>query len=142
MSKVIKNSVLLFGSFDGIHPGHEYLMEEAQKYGSNTIIVLAQDSVIEMIKKRSPLHNLESRMENLSNEFENVTVVAGDSERGTWSAIKKYQPETIIVGYDQEGLHAALIEIQSIYGFSLVKSDSFEPEKYKSSILRKNKNLI
>ena len=132
-----EQTVLLFGSFDGIHPGHEYLINKANTYGSNIIVVVAQDSVIKSMKKQPPVYSLEDRMRDLGRKFPKITVVAGDSEEGVWSAIKKYTPGTIIVGYDQKGLKEALEDIQKIYNFTITQCDSFYPEQYKSSLLRK-----
>jgi len=134
-----KNTVLLFGSFDGIHVGHEYLINEALKYGSHIVVVVAQDSIIESIKQQTPMYSLDVRIANLKERFPETTPIVGDREKGTWSAIKDYQPETILVGYDQHGLKEALQDIQEQYEFTIVQAKAFQPEKYKSSILRNKK---
>jgi len=126
---------MLFGSFDGIHPGHEFLINTALKYGSKIVIVVAQDAIMKKIKKRNPLYTLQIRIEQLMKRFPETTIVPGDQEQGRWSAIKQYRPETILVGYDQDGLMNALESITDTYYFSLIQADAFFPEKYKSSII-------
>ncbi|MCA9352861.1 adenylyltransferase/cytidyltransferase family protein [Patescibacteria group bacterium] len=133
-------TVLLFGSFDGIHKGHEYLINEAGEYGSNIIVVVAQDSVITAMKKRPPTEKLETRMQHLQEFFPHLIVVPGDIASGTWSAITRYHPDIIIVGYDQYELYDALLTIQNIHQFRIVQIGAFKPEQYKSSIVRNKKN--
>lgn len=131
------HTTMLFGSFDGIHPGHEYLISQAQDLGGKVIAVIAQDNIILRTKKKSPRESLEQRMENMQKTFPDITVIAGDTMQGAWSAIKTHRPATIVVGYDQDALKAALIDIQNTYDFNIIQISSFHPEKYKSSILRK-----
>lgn len=130
--------VLLFGSFDILHPGHDYLITEAQKYG-NLIIVLAQDSIITSIKGQKPQYNLEQRTSNLQKKYPEINIETGDMKLGSWSAIKKYQPEIIITGYDQTHLKSELEKIKNVYNFEIISLNSFHPEKFKSSLLRKEK---
>lgn len=131
---------MLFGSFDGIHPGHEYLMEQASKHGSNMVVVVAPDSVIRTVKQQDPLYKLNERMKHLSERFPNAVVVAGDEEEGEWSPIKNHRPDIIVIGYDQTELKTVLESIQSTYDFELVQVDPFHPDRYKSSIIRQQKN--
>lgn len=137
MSAYTEKKVLLFGSFDGIHPGHEYLINQALLYGSKIVLVVAQDDIITAIKKRPPENNLSVRMLKLSEQFPKAIVVPGDAQQGMWSVIKDYRPETVVVGYDQNKLRDALEKIKDEYHFDLKMAPSFFPEKYKSSLLRK-----
>ena len=128
--------VLLFGSFDLFHPGHDYLIRSSQKYGK-LIISLAQNAAIEKIKGQKPVHDIKERIKNLQKKYPNIRIIEGDKEIGSWSALKKYQPEIVVVGYDQNILKRALTEIQSDYNFTIIQLEAFIPEKYKSSLLRK-----
>lgn len=128
--------VLLFGSFDILHPGHDYLIHSSQKYGKLTVS-LAHDKTIEKIKGQEPVHNVKKRIKNLQEKYPNITVIKGDKEIGSWSALKKYQPEIIVVGYDQNILKTALTEIQPHHNFTIIQLGAFVPEQYKSSLLRK-----
>jgi len=42
---------MVFGVFDGLHEGHLFFLDEAQKYGDNLIIVVASDINVKNIKK-------------------------------------------------------------------------------------------
>lgn len=132
---------MLFGSFDGIHPGHNYLIDQAQSHGDQLIIVVAQDSVIHSIKQQNPIFPLATRIKQLQETYPLAQVIAGDEALGTWSAIKMYQPDIVIVGYDQKGLKKALSMIQEQFKFTIIELDAFHPETYKSSLLRKKNPL-
>lgn len=126
---------LLFGSFDGIHPGHKYVLEQAKKYTMPIIVVVAQDSTILKIKGRLPKYSTKERVKHLKNLFPEAIITLGDVKQGTWSAIKKYKPGIILVGYDQHSLKNALLEIQPSFRFTIQQLEAYFPEKYKSSIL-------
>lgn len=138
MKPVMIEKIMLFGSFDGIHPGHEYLINRARDISPNIILIIAHDQVIIDIKKQNPIYNLTKRISHLQEKFADITIVAGDTQVGLWSAIKEYRPNTIMVGYDQHGLKRALESIKDKYGFIIIKADPYHPEKYKSSLLRKS----
>ena len=137
MIKSHKNKVMLFGSFDYLHEGHLYLLNKAQEYGEKLIIVVAQDIIIKNIKGNTPDNPLSERISQLLKYLPDAKITKGDIQNESWSVIKNYKPEIVVVGYDQEGLKNALIKVQSIYNFKLVQIDSFKPKKYKSSLLKK-----
>jgi FAD synthetase len=45
-----KKTVMTFGTFDRLHPGHEYYLSEARKYGDCLITVVARDKTVVDIK--------------------------------------------------------------------------------------------
>jgi cytidyltransferase-like protein len=137
MNLEMEKNIMLFGSFDGLHQGHEFIINKAKEIGKNLFVVVAQDITILNIKSRSPVSNIKTRIHQLSEIYSEITILPGDNVLGTWSPIKKYQPHIIVVGYDQNGLKNALEKIQDIYDFQIVQLGSFHPNKYKSSLLRK-----
>ena len=142
MNEQKRNNIMLFGSFDGLHRGHDFLINKAQTFGERLVIVVAHDITIKNIKKQTPVFNLEQRIQNIQDMYTETTVIPGDRVIGTWSPIHTYQPHTIIVGYDQNELKKALEDIQKHYKFKIIQIEPFHPQKYKSSLLRKNKNPI
>jgi cytidyltransferase-like protein len=143
MTKPHKNKVMLFGSFDILHNGHFFLFKKAHKYG-DLIIVVAQDNIIKKTKGKKPHKEINERIGDLEKyfiqnkkEMNTPILLIGDNENEKWSAIKKYKPSIVVVGYDQKDLKEALKKIQKIYKFKIVQISSFKPNVYKSSILRK-----
>jgi len=125
-------TVLAFGTYDLFHPGHEYFLREAKKCGGRLVVVVARDANVERIKGRSPQQDEETRRAAVE-EFEAVDeAVLGYEEWGKhMRVLEDIAPNVICLGYDQK---AQLPEGD----WKVVVIDSFEPEKYKSSLLRES----
>lgn len=61
--------------------------------------------------------------------------ILGD-EKNIFAPIEKYKPEILAFGYDQKAPEEILKE--KFPKITTIRIESFKPEKYKSSILRKN----
>lgn len=135
--------ILTFGSFDGLHDGHRFFIGELEKLAEQVIIVVASDSIIKKIKNKSPRFTLKERMAFLKYEFSEAVVAAGDNELGKWDVLRKFKPDIVAVGYDQDALKSALENSEFGSKIKIVVIDSFYPEKYKSSLMWKtNKKTI
>ena len=44
--------VLVFGTYDIFHKGHEYFLKESKKKGDYLIVVVARDSTVKKIKEK------------------------------------------------------------------------------------------
>ncbi|MCA9352538.1 hypothetical protein KC866_04115, partial [Patescibacteria group bacterium] len=91
-------------------------------------------------KNHQPLYIEHERVAQLTTMVPDAIIVVGDATEGKWTAIHQYQPDTIVVGYDQHTLQQALENIQKDHHFTIVGIDALEPEQYKSSIIRHQKN--
>lgn len=129
--------VLIFGSFDVLHDGHRAFLREAKALGDYLVVVVAPDSVIKDLKGHSPRCASAERIAALKNERIADEVVLGDAESNSWKILKKYKPDIIALGYDQEELKAALEEyFENLEKHpTIVVLTAFQPEKYKSSLL-------
>ena len=99
-----EKTVLVFGTFDGLHDGHRFFLREARAHGARLVVSVAQSSVVETIKKRRPKYALAERLAALRESGLVDEAAAGDSELGHWSAVKKWKPDIIALGYDQTAL--------------------------------------
>lgn len=123
--------VLICGTFDYLHPGHCFLIREAQKYGTLSVIV-AQDGTVERVKGRKPLQNEQKRMKVLRETFPELHVLLGDKENFL-TPVLALQPDLLFLGYDQQ-LPPGIRE-QDL-PCALARLPPFHPEKYKSSLRR------
>jgi len=48
---------LVFGTFDILHPGHEYFLKEAKRHGDQLVVVVARDLTVKQVKKLMPDNN-------------------------------------------------------------------------------------
>lgn len=128
---------MVFGAFDGLHPGHAHFLAEAKSLGNELVVCLATDEAIKRLKGRAPKHNYDERRMTLELMPVVDKVVRGDETEGTYSAITDEQPDIIAFGYDQQALHehcSAWLKAHVITAHTIFLH-AFEPNKYKSSLL-------
>ncbi len=91
---------MVFGTFDLLHPGHVYLIEEAAHLGKVTVVV-ARDETVLQIKGRKPRESLKQRKKTIEQRFPEAIVVAG-SASDFLEPIRNHRPDIILLGYDQK----------------------------------------
>ncbi len=130
---------MVFGVFDGIHEGHKALLKEARSYGEHLIAVVAQNHIVEHLKGHLPKVDIGERIAHLEAEDNVDEVVIGDAEFSSWEVVKKYQPDVIALGYDQDMLREDLEKHVEELGYvpEIVELDAFEPNINHSSLLNK-----
>ncbi len=130
-------TVLIFGSFDGIHPGHEFMMKQARRHGERVVAALAPDNVIERLKGRMPKYLFEERRDSLAVSGLVDEITTSDKDEGSYRVVGRVQPDVVAFGYDQDALKESFLKFLERTGkqIKVVTLPSFEPEKYKSSKL-------
>ena len=91
---------MVFGAFDGLHPGHLDFFRQAKKYANFLIVSVGTDKNVEKFKDRKPLFSQEERLELVKN-CRLVDLAVLGSEKDFYLHIKKYSPDIICLGYDQ-----------------------------------------
>ncbi len=124
--------VIGFGTFDGVHPGHAYFLNELKKLGDELIIVVARDKNVMKVKNKSVKYNENTRIKDIKNTNIANKVVLG-SDNDFYECLSIYKPDIIGLGYDQEADIEYLGE--NFPDIEIVRIGSFEPDKYKSSII-------
>jgi FAD synthetase len=123
--------VLIFGTFDDLHPGHESYITQALERGEVTAIV-ARDANVLRFKGRAPLQDEETRRAAIERLFPGVTAVLGDPD-DFLAPVRAANPDVILLGYDQKlppGMDPAHLRC------GIERAESFQPEIHKSSIRR------
>lgn len=123
--------IMVFGTFDDLHPGHEYLLSHASSHGELWVVV-ARDANVLKIKNRPPLQTEDVRMKAIADAFPAAHVVLGDGA-DFMARIREVKPDLILLGYDQN-LPPGVTE-ESL-GVRTERLDAFEPHIYKSSLRR------
>jgi FAD synthetase len=130
--------VLVFGTFDIFHKGHESYFRQARKFGNYLIVVVARDKTICKVKGELPINNEKSRLEKIIQSGLADEAVLG-SLRDKYAVIKKIQPDSICLGYDQIFFVDKLQEKLFSFGLKNVKIKrlkAYKANKYKSSKLK------
>ncbi|MBM3206008.1 MAG: FAD synthase [Candidatus Staskawiczbacteria bacterium] len=131
--------VLVFGTFDGLHEGHKDFLRQAKEQGEYLVVVVGRDSTVERIKKKLPKFNENQRLEVIQETKYVDFARLGNEGVPVYKIIKEIMPDVICLGYDQTHFTEKLEEEIKAMGLDIkiIRLKSFEPEKYKSSLLNK-----
>lgn len=134
--------VLVFGAFDGLHPGHIDFFRQAREHGDYLVVSIGTDENVTQIKGMAPLFSEEERkavVEQLKCVDE---VVIGEKEN-YYQGIVNIDPEVICLGYDQwateEDVKVGLVKV-GLGKVEVVRLSAYKENRAKSTFL-KNKSV-
>ena len=127
--------VMVFGTFDVIHPGHIHMMQEAKKHGDYLIVVVSRDQITTEVKGKKPLFNESDRLAAVKQLQIADKVRLGNLGPDKYQAIREENPDVIALGYDQTAFVDNLRENIS-ENIKIVRLKSFKPDVYKSSKIK------
>ncbi len=126
--------VMVFGTFDTLHPGHVHMLKEAKEYGDCLVVVIARDETVCELKGKEPRYNENERIENITKLNIAHKVILGCCGDNKHQVVIDEKPDVVALGYDQrfflENLENALKPTAKI-----VRLTPHSPEIYKSSKL-------
>lgn len=138
--------VLVFGTFDMIHPGHMHLFEQARalavrqnlKKEPYLIVSLARDKNVLRIKGHLPKANEKQRLAKIKALPEVDKAVLGAIGNHI-PLIVRLKPNIIALGYDQSAYVRGLRAQLKAAGIApkIVRLKPHKPHKYKTSLLQK-----
>ena len=127
--------VMCFGTFDLLHKGHEFLLQEAKRLGE-LIVVIARDDTVLAVKGKMPRNDVDTRKRNLENLGIAKKVIVGNKS-DKYKVIEENHPDIIVLGYDQDAFTDKLKNELTNRGIDakIIRMESYKPHKYKSSLL-------
>lgn len=147
-------TVMVFGTFDILHPGHINFLNQAKKHGQ-LIAVIARNRTVKQVKGKLPQHSEKERLEAIKGLKLADKVIMG-SLTDKYAVIRKYRPDVICLGYDQkyfvDELEQELKKLSAKGGSQpkgatisggntkIIRLKPYKAHKYKTSIL-KNSNF-
>ena len=139
-AKQILKKVMVFGTFDILHPGHLNFFKQALSYGNYLIVVVARDKTVLEIKNKKPRYSERQRLNQVKLTGLADKVILGET-RDKYALIKKIKSDIICLGYDQmyftDKLNDQLKEFK--LKTKIIRLKPFKQFKYKTSILRNGK---
>ncbi len=134
--------VMVFGTFDHLHAGHENLFTQAKKLGTEVLAVVARDQTVKKLKGDLPDNDEKQRLQNLKDtEWAHKTILGDLKDK--LKVVKIYRPDVIALGYDQFAftytLEKLLMDLKM--DTEIVRLKPYRPDMYKSSIIKKQKDL-
>ncbi|GAG76777.1 unnamed protein product [marine sediment metagenome] len=113
MIKIAKK-VLIAGTFDLIHPGHIYLINEAAKLG-DVYVIVATDKNRELYSGEAPIVPEEQRLRVIKSIKNVKDAKLGRHDNDTLKTVEEIKPDIVLLGpnqkYSIETLKKGLIDI-------------------------------
>ncbi len=154
MSK-IKKRIMIAGTFDLIHAGHIYLINEAAKLG-DVYVVVATDKNRELFSGERPIIPQEQRLEVIKNLNNVKDARLGRSDNDTLKTVEEINPDIILLGPDQKysieiltrklkekGLnHIEVMRLETYYDKFKLHSSSLIKQKIIDNFKKKHTNKL
>ena len=130
---------MAFGSFDVLHPGHLYFLNQAKSKGDKLVVVIALDKTIEKVKGEKPKYNERQRLEHVKGMPMVDKAVLG-YEKDPYEIIEEINPDVICLGYDQDSYSENLKEKLAERGINpeIIRLGPYKEDIYKSSKLKQH----
>src|SRR3989344_3182506 len=131
--------VMVFGAFDGLHPGHLDFFKQAKKYGDKLLVSVGTDGNVEKIKGKKPLFSQTERLALVDNCRIVDKAVIG-AEDNFFENIASYEPDVICLWYDQWAKEEDVKEGLKDVGLTSCKAfrlKTYEEKRAKSTIIKR-----
>jgi len=130
--------VMVFGTFDLVHPGHVSFFRQAKNLGDYLIVVVARDKNSLKAKGRLPKNAEKSRLAHVRKADLVDKAILGSRTHNFYRTIRTHKPALIALGYDQKPTVRQLkrdLKKHRIKSVQIVRLKSYKPNIYKSSKL-------
>lgn len=140
-----KTKIMVFGTFDGLHPGHINFFKQAKNLTKNSFLIvsIARDKNIIKIKGKKPILSEKERLGLVEkSKFIDKVVLGGKVKY--LPHILKEKPDIIALGYDQKAYVKNLKKDLKNKGI-LIKIIRLKPYKekiYKNHLLKKCRHAL
>jgi tRNA pseudouridine55 synthase len=131
-------TVLVSGTFDGLHEGHKNYFEQARQYGQRLIAIIARDKIVEKIKGKKPHYSEKERVAFVK-QCDTIDRVYLGVLDNVFDFTASLAPDVIALGYDQTAYTENLAKEMKPRGLDtkILRLKPHKPELYKHSIINK-----
>ena len=126
--------VMCCGTFDHLHPGHHSFLTQAARLGEELFVVVARDANVLRIKGKAPDQGEGERLRQVGRHQAVDDARLGYPGSDFLRVVADIDPQVIALGYDQKAPPGLA---EAFPGCRIVTLEAFEPERYKSSLMRK-----
>ncbi len=127
------SKVMVFGTFDILHPGHLFLLNEAKKMGDSLTVVIARDKTVTTVKNITTQNDEQTRLKNLTDLNIADKVILGNPG-DKYQVVRDEAPDVIALGYDQSAFTNDLAKV--FPDIKIVRLPPYKEDIYKSSKFR------
>ncbi|MFX1316794.1 MAG: adenylyltransferase/cytidyltransferase family protein [Promethearchaeota archaeon] len=97
----MKKKILIAGTFDILHPGHIFLINEAAKLG-DVYIIVSTDKNRELYSGEAPIVPEQQRLEIMKSIKNVKDAILGRHDNDTLKTVEELNPDIILLGPDQK----------------------------------------
>ncbi len=124
--------LLVAGTFDNFHVGHQYLLWSASERCQKMTVVVARDKTVQRIKGRFPVNSELQRLSRIEQELlPQCTIRLGRSDQDFFRTIEEVSPSAIFLGYDQK--FDTDVAQERYPDIQIMRAGSYLPGVFKSS---------
>lgn len=132
--------IMVFGTFDPLHPGHEDFFRQARSLAEDAhlIVSVARDVNVARVKGTPPRYSEDKRLQAVSAHPLVDEATLGDAD-GCLVHVCAARPVIVALGYDQSGEYVEALEEAIREGavrVRVVRTRAFHPDIYKSSLIK------
>ena len=134
------NRIVVFGTFDIFHEGHENFFKQVKNRGGYLLVVVARDKFVKESKGKFPSKGEELRVKNVRKSDFPDKVIIGSKTHNFFRTLRTYKIDSIALGYDQKPTIGDLKKSLKRHRLPKVKVKRMSPYKphiYKSQLLVK-----
>lgn len=100
--------VLTFGTFDGLHRGHQFFLRQAKLRGTELVVAIARDAHVKELKNKISEHREQKRLAAVESLAFVDKVLLSDEQLGSFGIIETVKPDLVVLGHDQFALEESL----------------------------------
>jgi FAD synthetase len=134
--------IMVFGTFDVLHKGHEHFFKQARRLAKNPylIVSVARDVNVKRIKSQESFHNEKQRLRMVQRSALVDKAILGGIKNHLPHILKE-KPQVIALGYDQNAYIRGLKTSLKAFGLpvTIKRLKAHKPHIYKSSLIKKSK---
>ncbi len=129
-------TIMCFGTFDLLHPGHLSYLQQAKQQGDHLIVVVARDKTKEKEGKKT-LFSEQERL-GLVKSLAIVDEAILGHEGNLFKIVQEKNPQIICLGYDHKVKKNFLRQKLSQLGITskIMRMKPYQEKVYKSSLLK------
>lgn len=133
------NTVLVFGTFDVIHPGHRYFLQKAAAEGDHLTAVIARDDFVVRTKNRRPVYGEQERISHILESGLVDEAYLSDENTGTFGIVEKVDPQIVCFGHDQQKLADSFNEWmkKNNRDIKIVQIEPYKRDRYSSTLINR-----
>ena len=132
--------IIVFGTFDILHPGHENFFKQAKNLGGYLIVAVARDKFVKEAKGKYPKNKESERVKNVRKSKIPNKVVLGSKVHNFYQTIRTYKVDILALGYDQKPKINDLkrkLKRHRLAKVELARLKAYKPNSYKTTLLTK-----